>query len=69
LREKKRNEYKILVEKPEEKRPLGRLESRWEDNIKMDVTDIRFRVADWIRCEAVLGSRLRANEVSGSMKG
>jgi hypothetical protein len=36
LREK-RNAYGILVGKPEGKRPLGRLGSRWVDNIKMDL--------------------------------
>jgi hypothetical protein len=29
--------YRVLVEKPEGKRPLGRPRSRWEDNIKMDL--------------------------------
>jgi hypothetical protein len=33
----KRNAYKILVGKPERKRPLGRPRHRWEDNIKMDL--------------------------------
>jgi hypothetical protein len=33
--------YKILVGKPEEKRPLGRLRLRWEDNIKMDLQEAR----------------------------
>jgi hypothetical protein len=32
-----RNEYKILVRKPEEKRPLGRRRRRWENNIRMDL--------------------------------
>jgi hypothetical protein len=32
----KRNAHRILVGKPEEKRPLGRLRRRWEDNIKME---------------------------------
>jgi hypothetical protein len=32
----KRNAYRILVGKPEGKRPLGRPKRRWEDNIKMD---------------------------------
>jgi len=32
-----RNAYKILVGKPERKRPRGRPRSRWEDNIKMDL--------------------------------
>jgi hypothetical protein len=31
--------YKILVRKPEAKRPLGRCRSRWEDNIKMDLRE------------------------------
>jgi hypothetical protein len=35
----KRNTYRILVGKPEGKRPLGRLGCRWEDNIKMDLRD------------------------------
>jgi len=33
----KRNVYRVLVGKPEGKRPLGRLRRRWEDNIKMDI--------------------------------
>jgi hypothetical protein len=33
----KRNAYKILVGKPEEKRPLGRPKRRWVDNISMDL--------------------------------
>jgi hypothetical protein len=36
----KRNAYRILVEKPEGKRPLGRLRRRWVDNIKMDLREI-----------------------------
>jgi hypothetical protein len=38
--------YKILVGKPEGKRPLGRPRSRWEDNIEMDLTEKRSGV--WI---------------------
>jgi hypothetical protein len=33
----KRNAYRILVEKPEGKRPLGRPRRRWVDNIKMEL--------------------------------
>jgi hypothetical protein len=33
----KSNAYRILVEKPEGKRPLGRPRCRWEDNIRMDL--------------------------------
>jgi hypothetical protein len=36
----KRNAYRILVEKPEGKRPLGRRRRRWVDNIKMDIRAI-----------------------------
>jgi hypothetical protein len=36
----KRNAYRILVGKPEGKRPLGRPKRRWEDNIKMDFGEI-----------------------------
>jgi hypothetical protein len=35
-----RNAYKILVGKPEGKRPLGRHRRRWEDNIRMDLRKI-----------------------------
>jgi hypothetical protein len=34
-----RNAHKILVGKPEGKRPLGRARHRWVDNIKMDLRD------------------------------
>jgi hypothetical protein len=35
-----RNEYAILVRKLEGKGPLGRLSSRWEDNIRMDLREV-----------------------------
>jgi hypothetical protein len=35
-RVERRNAYRILMGKPEEKRPLGRPKRRWVDNIKMD---------------------------------
>jgi hypothetical protein len=44
----KRNAYKILVGKPEGKRPLGRPRHRWEDNIRMDLTEIGWGGMDWI---------------------
>jgi hypothetical protein len=44
----KRNVYRLLVGKPEEKIPLGRPRRRWIDNIKMDLLEIRFNVVDWI---------------------
>jgi hypothetical protein len=44
----KRNAYRILVRKPEEKRPLGRPRRMWEDNIKMDLREIEWSGMDWI---------------------
>ena len=35
--EERKGEYRVLVGKPEEKRPLGRTRRRWKDNIKMDL--------------------------------
>jgi hypothetical protein len=35
-----RNEYRVLVGKPEGKRPLERSRRRWEDGIKMDLREI-----------------------------
>jgi len=40
--------YRILVGKPEGKRPLGRPRRRWEDNIKMDLQDVGCGGMDWI---------------------
>jgi hypothetical protein len=44
----KRNTYRILVGKPEDKRPLGRPRRRWVDNIKMDRRGIGWDGMDWI---------------------
>jgi hypothetical protein len=43
----KRNVYRLLVGKPEGKRPLGRPRRRWMDNIKMDLSEIGLSVVDW----------------------
>jgi hypothetical protein len=43
-----RNAYRILVGKPEGKRPLGRPRGRWVDNIKMDLREIGWHGVDWI---------------------
>ena len=40
--------YRVLVGKPEGKKPLGRPRCRWEDNIKMDLQEVGCRVMDWI---------------------
>jgi hypothetical protein len=41
-----RGVYRVLVGKPEGKRPLGRPRSRCEDNIKMDIQEVECRVMD-----------------------
>jgi hypothetical protein len=42
------NAYRILVGKPEGKRPLGRPRRRWVDNIKMDLIEVGWDGRDWI---------------------
>jgi hypothetical protein len=44
----KRNAYRILVGKPERKRPLGRPRRRWMNNIKTDLRNIGWDGMDWI---------------------
>jgi hypothetical protein len=44
----KRNAYRILMGKPEGKRPLGRPRHRWVDNIKIDLREIGWNGVDWI---------------------
>jgi hypothetical protein len=54
-----RKVYKILVGKPEGKRPLGRPRHSWEDEIRMDLREIGLGAVDWIRL-AQNGDRWRA---------
>jgi hypothetical protein len=44
-----RSVYRVLVRRPEGKRPLGRPRRRWEDNIKMDLKETRIDGANWIQ--------------------
>jgi hypothetical protein len=46
---KKRNACKVLIGKPEGGRPLGRHRRRWENNIKMNLIEIRWDGVDWIQ--------------------
>ena len=46
--EQSRNAYRVLVGKPEGKRPLGRPRCRWEHNIKMDFREVGCDPGDWI---------------------
>ena len=43
-----RGVYRVLVGKPEERRPLGRPRRRWEDNIRMDLREVECRCVDWM---------------------
>jgi hypothetical protein len=44
-----RNVYRVLMGKPEGKRPLGRPRHRWEDGIRMDLMETGWRSVDWIQ--------------------
>jgi hypothetical protein len=44
-----RGVYRVLVGRPEGNRPLGRPRRRWEDNIKLGLTEVGIDVADWIQ--------------------
>jgi hypothetical protein len=44
-----RNAYKVLMGKPEGKRPLERPRHRWEDGIRMDLREIGWGNVDWIQ--------------------
>ena len=43
-----RGVHRVLLGKPEGKRPLGRPRRRWEDNIKMDLQEVRGSRGDWM---------------------
>ena len=40
--------HRVLMGKPEEKRPLGRRKHRWEDNIKMDLKELSCDAKNWM---------------------
>jgi hypothetical protein len=43
-----RGVYRVLVRKPEGRRPLGRPRHRWEDNIRMDLQEVECGCVDWM---------------------
>ena len=43
-----RGVHRVLVGKPQGKRPLGRPRRRWEDNIKMDLQEVGGSCGDWM---------------------
>jgi len=45
----RRGVYRVMVGRPEGKRPAERPRRRWEDNIKIDLREIDFNGANWIR--------------------
>jgi hypothetical protein len=66
-----RTACRILVGKPEGKRPLGRLRQRWEDNINMDLREIAWGSMDWINLSQdrpVAGCCEHGDEPSGSIR-
>jgi hypothetical protein len=44
-----RNVHRVLMGKPEGKRPLGRPRHRWEDGIRMDLREIGWGSVEWIQ--------------------
>jgi len=44
----RRSVYRVLVVKPEGKRPIGSPRCRWEDNIKMDLQEVGWGYLDWV---------------------
>jgi S-ribosylhomocysteine lyase LuxS involved in autoinducer biosynthesis len=67
--------YRILMGKTEEKKPLGRLRRRWEDNIKMDLQEVGCEGMgwieldqDWTKWRQLVKVVMSGNETSGSIK-
>jgi hypothetical protein len=54
-----RGVYRVLVGKPERKRPFGRPEHRWDDNVKMDLQEIGWGAWTMLICIGI--------EISGIM--
>jgi hypothetical protein len=53
----KRNAYRMLVGKPDGKRPLGKTKHRWVGNIKRNLRKIRWDGVDWIDIAQDRGQR------------
>ena len=62
-----RGVHRVLVGKPEGKRPLGRPRRRWEDNMKMDLQEVETGWS-WLRMGQMAGTCEYGNELSGSIK-
>jgi hypothetical protein len=63
--------YRVLLGKPERRRPMGRPRRRWENNIRMDLQEVGCGCVDWMELAQDWG-RWRAlecgDEPSGSIK-
>jgi hypothetical protein len=67
----RRGVYRVLVGRPEGKRPLERPRRRWEDNIKMDLREVGIDGANWIQLaqdRVQWRACVHGNEPSGSIK-
>jgi hypothetical protein len=64
----KRNAYRILMGKPEEKKQLGRSRRKWVNNIKMDLKEIVWDGIDWIDLAQDMDSCEHGNEPSSFIK-
>jgi hypothetical protein len=73
----KRNAYRLLVGKPDGRRPLGRPRRRWLHNIRTDLVEVGWNDVDWIglaqdrdRCRALVNSvlNLRFHEILGNYR-
>jgi len=62
-----RDVHRVLVGKPEGKRPLGRHRRRWEDTIKMDLREVEGG-GDWMELAQMAGTCEYGDEPSGSIK-
>jgi len=67
-----RGVYRVLLGKPEGRRPLGRPKCRWVDNIRMDLQEVGCGYMDWIGVaqdkRQVADAFECGNELSGSVK-
>ncbi|KAJ4433064.1 hypothetical protein ANN_15321 [Periplaneta americana] len=62
------NAYRLLVVRPEGKRPLRRPRCRWEDIIKMDLREMGYDGRDWINVGGLMDQWRGGNEPPGSLK-
>jgi hypothetical protein len=66
-----RGVYRVLVGRPESKRPLGRPGRRWENNINLDLREIGIDESNWIQLAQVRvqwRAFVNTDEISGSIK-